>query len=170
VRVLFACLLLAGPSCVTGAEFLGMEVSRDMRLKGIRIPLESGGKRIGEVRIDEVGMGPRQFDVMLIAVIPQPVMRGMKIAVDQMQDSSQWRQALDLLFRGNKILRQGRIEGIRIDVLSATGNYRIEARGGHYSRAGVLILREATITRGEKTRFLPQFEIPLQGVGTEWLP
>jgi hypothetical protein len=147
-----------------------MEISRDMGLKGIRIPMESGGKRIGEVMIEEVGIGPRRLDVMLIAVIPQPVMRGMKIVVDQTQESSQWRQTLDLLFRGNQILRQGRIEGFRLDLLSATGNCRIEARGGHYGRAGVLILREATITRGEKTRFLAQFEIPLQGVGMEWLP
>jgi hypothetical protein len=157
-------------SVAIGSDFLGMEVSRNMELKGVRIPLESEGHRIGEVTIEEVVMGARRFDVMLISVIPQPVMRQMKIEVDQIQESSEWRQALHVLFRGNQILRQGRIESIRLDILSAKGNIRVEAREGHYGRSGVLILRDATITRGEKTSFLPQFEIPLQVVGMEWLP
>ena len=151
------------------AEFLGMEITRDFSLKGIRIPLElEGQRRIGEVTIDEVGMGPRRVDGFMIHLVPQPVVHGMRVRVNGVEGSAGWRQALGRLLGRNALFHQCRIEGIQLVVPLGRESIVIDAVGGGNGRRGDLELRDVTITHSGRTIFLPHLKIPLQGREGDW--
>jgi hypothetical protein len=151
-------------------ELFGMEISQKMMIKGLRMPLGSEGQPLGEISIDEIGMGPRRVDAFLIHLVPQPVLHGMTVRVDRTERSHLWRHALDLCLGGSPIFRQCRIEGIQLMIPLVQGQERVSfaADGAVYGRRGELILRDATITYRGRTRTMPRLEIPLRGREGDW--
>jgi hypothetical protein len=170
--LLYLCVI--GESCpaAPAGELFGMEISQKMMIKGLRMPLGSEGPSLGEITIDEIGMGPRRVDAFLIHLVPQPVLRGMTVRVDRTERSHLWRQALDLCLGGSPIFRQCRIEGIQLMIPHGQGQGQervsIAAAGAVYGRRGELILRDATITYRERTRTMPRLEIPLRAREGDW--
>jgi len=133
------------PPATARESFFDFQLDRALELRGLSIPLKDAeGGLIGIMSIDQVSVESAQIGFFKIGILPQLVLRGLRIAVE---DSSEcrWIDALKFFLNREPSLAGARIEGFEV----ATDNklFFLEARSGEFSKDLEKVFLEKSLLR-----------------------
>jgi len=107
-------LLFLFTNVLFGAEFAGLPVKGGTYFKGLRIPLGESSSKNSDViiSIDEVTLVQKKFDFLQTALLPQALIKGMKITINEGESKSKWPILISDFCDKNTLFKQARFEKI----------------------------------------------------------
>jgi len=126
---IFFAASLAGSPRETLFDF---RLDRAFELRGLTLPLEdSTGRRVGRLRVEHVSLESAQVGFLRIGVVPQWVLRGIRI-IPELDGDCRWTGAFHAFLRRETTLANARIEDFQI--LTRSGQLLLSARSGGFSQ------------------------------------
>lgn len=138
---IFFAASLAGSPRETLFDF---RLDRAFELRGLTLPLEdSTGRRVGRLRVEHVSLESAQVGFLRIGVVPQWVLRGVRI-IPELDGDCRWTGAFHAFLHRETSLANARIEDFQI--LTRSGQLLLSARSGGFSQdLGEIFLEKVLI-------------------------
>jgi hypothetical protein len=143
----------------------GFQLDRALEMRGLSIPLEdSSGHRVGRLQVERVSLESARVGFFRIGILPQWMLRGVRI-LPESEGDCRWIGAFHALLQRESALVDAQIEDFQ--VLTASGHPVLSARSGGFSKdLGKISLEKVLIDPpGRERIFLRQGEIRLIGRG-----
>ena len=102
-------------SNVTESQFLGIPASRTLFLSGLSVPLDASSQADGgRVIFERVTVQAKKIGGLRIGVLPELVIKGMRVEVSCSKSASHWAYALLGVFKRERLLESAKISGFSI--------------------------------------------------------
>lgn len=144
----------------SGGEVFGQDLSRELELKGVRVPLGASG-RVVTVELDHVRVVSKKMQGLRIGLIPELEIEGMAWTVEGVGIG--WCEEIRIFFERQTLLKGARFRGFKM-AFARAADFTLQAKEAKFGEtAGRLELRGVAMRSGGRRFFFAVASLELIG-------